>query len=315
MNDFNPTKELVCRECQKTVTVEASWRMAVCRQCHAGITTPMLRKCSRCKMHVKNWETSSYYCRPCNAAMARESRARRKSAGESAWSIKTCSQCGLTESMPPESSWCRKCRNAYQRQWKREHPNAHEIPPQPPQPVTGREELRNCSHCRKSRPYNRKEFFRGSVCRKCYQSYQRKADANEKEKFRLWRENATPVECRTCHQVKPYERGWDGRLCRECQAIRAKQTYEAVKASPERLRNRNAKQDAARRRRQQAASIGDAGQDTKPAETPEIALQDAQTDRTEINEEKRKEIVERVRERLAKKGIAPLTGRVVVDRS
>ena len=210
------------------------------------------RKCSRCKMHVKDWKTTSYYCPSCHRAYQRERRATARVEGRAEWSVKECSQCGATESMPPESAWCRGCRNAYQREWKREHPNAHKLPPQPPQPVTGREPLKTCARCKRSRPYNRKEFVRGNICRKCYSGYQRKADANEKEKIRLWRETGAMVECHTCQVVQVYGIGWDGRRCPACQAVRAKKLYEEIKADPARRKHRKEQQDSARRRRQLA---------------------------------------------------------------
>ena len=208
------------------------------------------RKCSRCKMHhrypAKGW--GSYYCPPCHRSYQRERRATARAEGRAQWRVKTCTQCGTVEKMPPESAWCRQCRNSYQRQWKREHPHNRKMPPN--QPVSGREPLQTCSKCKKSRPYNRKEFARGNVCQKCYQGYQRKADANEKAKFRLWRETGAMIECHTCNVVQVYGVGWDGRRCPACQAVRAKKLYEEIQADPVRRRHRKAQQEEARRKRQ-----------------------------------------------------------------
>ncbi len=259
--EFQPLRE--CRRCKelRPQIPGQQWLYNICPQCQAELpAAPALRKCSRCGFHRPDWQTKASYCPECWRDYQRERRAARKAEGRREWSVKECSQCGVTEEMPPDNAWCRECRNAYQRAWKREHPDAYELPPQPPQPVTGREPLRTCARCKRSRPYNRKEFKRGSVCRKCYQGYRKTAEQNEREKFRLWRETGAMAECRKCHQVKPYGKGWDGRLCPQCQAERAAKQYEEVKASPERLKARKEKQDAARRRRQDKAVQKDENQ-------------------------------------------------------
>ena len=248
-------REITCSDCGRTVAVESDWTYGTCPQCVAGITQPALRRCSRCGFYVQDWQTTSSYCKPCNSQYQRERRARLKTDGQMQWSVRDCTRCGVTEEIPPENGWCRQCRNRYQRQWKREHPDARKLPPG--RTVPGREEMRQCSRCKRRRPYNRKEFVRGSICRRCYQGYDKTAAANEKEKFRVWRENAAPVECRRCKVVKPYGRGWDGRECPSCHSERMKEQYAEVKADPKRWKARKEQQEQARRRRQ-AKAVQDA---------------------------------------------------------
>lgn len=255
-DSYQPLRE--CRRCKELRPDMGAQTMGICGPCASETATGALRKCARCGLHRADWHSTARYCPQCWRDYQRERRAARKAEGRREWSVKTCSQCGAVESMPPESSWCRQCRNAYQRAWKADHPDAYELPPQAPQPVTGREALRTCAGCQRRRPYNRQEFKRGSICLRCWQGYQRKADANEREKFRLWRETAAMVECRKCHQVKPYSKGWDARLCRECQAIRAAKAYAEVRANPKRWKARKEQQEQARRRRQACAVQGKA---------------------------------------------------------
>ena len=239
-----------CRRCGELRPGLGAMTAGICGNCLSEAPAQKLRKCSRCGLHKADWNTTAHYCPQCWREYQRERRAARKAEGLAVWSTKTCSRCQTPELMPPDNAWCRECRNRYQRHWKREHPNAHELPPQPPQPVTGREPLRTCSHCKRRLPYNRQQFKRGSICLKCWAGYREKAKQNEKAKFRLWRENAIPVECRTCGETKPYGRGWDGRLCPQCHSERMKKQYAEVKASPKR---RKAQQEAARLRRQARA--------------------------------------------------------------
>ena len=256
------------------------WRFNVCPECVSEAPKTQWRKCSRCKLHKADWQTTSYYCRECQAAYTRAWRAKAKAAGLAVSSVKTCSKCGAVEAMPPECSRCRSCRNEYQRKWKATHPDWAKLPPGPPQPVTGREPLETCSSCRSRRPYNRKEFVRGNICTRCYSLYKEKANKNQKAKWAEWRENQTPVDCRVCYETKPYGVGWNGRRCRECQAVYAAKAYAETKANPQHLRRRKEQQEQARRRRQlkaaQDADSGSAsgssgGQDGKGPETPENA--------------------------------------------
>ncbi len=191
--------------------------------------------------------------------------------------------------------------------------------------------MRTCAGCKRSRPYNRKEFKRASICRRCWQGYQRKADENERDKYAEWRATGAMIECRKCGETKRYERGWDARLCPQCQAERAKRLYEEVKASPARLKHRKEQQESARRRRQakaiqkagnQGVSRSNVQSDAMTPETPQntpqggkAGIPDSSPSPVDIADAKeRAAISERVRKRLAERGIAPLTGRVVVSR-
>ena len=261
-----------CQRCHEEKPVYGEWRFNVCPECAGELDTVPLRKCSRCGFHRPDWQTTAAYCRECWREYQRERRARLKEEGRRDWTEKTCSQCQTVEDMPPESSWCRGCRNAYQRRWKAAHPNAVRRPPARTTP--GREEMRQCSRCKHRRVY--KGDWRGNICPQCQQVFRETAAQNERARIREWRGTGALIECRTCHQVKPYGRGWDGRLCRECQAIRAAKAYAAVKATPERLKRRKAKQEAARQRRiarKTAVWDRDGGMDAQDTPMPEIALQ------------------------------------------
>ena len=257
------TSDVKCNRCRDVRPDDATgWLGNLCPTCAADLGVRPTRRCARCKLHVADWQTTSYYCPQCNAAYQRERRQRLKAEGARRWSVKTCSKCGVTESIPPESGWCRQCRNEYQREWKRNHPGAVKRPPARQTP--GREQMRKCSRCKRSKVY--KGDWRGNICPQCQAGYRKTAAENEKAKVKEWRESQTPVTCRKCHQVKPYGKGWDKRLCRECQSIRAKATYEEVKADPRRLKNRVAKQESARQRRIASQTAGNAPVDGKAIE-------------------------------------------------
>ena len=248
----------------------ADWKLPADIQAELSQT---YRRCARCKFHVKDWGTTSSYCPLCNAAYKRERRAARKAEGKMQWTVKKCSKCGAEDVCPPDSSQCRACRNAYQRAYKQAHP-----PKTPPPTVPGKWETRKCSHCGKRRPYTVKEGWRGGVCGKCQQGYRKKADAAQKEKRRQWRETAAPVNCRQCHQVKPYGRGWNGRLCPQCQSVQAAERYARTKANPEKWAKWQATQAAGYQRRQRWQRRQDV---SSPSASVSVGLVEQKSEKTE----------------------------------
>ena len=131
--DFQPLR--TCRRCKELRPDLGAQTMGICGPCASETATPKLRKCARCGLHKPDWHSTAAYCPQCWREYQRERRAARKAEGRREWSVKTCSQCGAVESMPPENGWCRTCRNKYQRDYKRQHLDAYELPPQAPQPV------------------------------------------------------------------------------------------------------------------------------------------------------------------------------------
>ena len=121
--------------------------------------------------------------------------------------------------------------------------------------MPGREPLQTCSRCKRRRPYNRKEGWRGNICGRCQQAFRDKAEVNAKARIAEWWANATPVKCNTCHETKAYGVGWDRRRCPQCQAVRAAAKYAEVTADPERFAHRKAKQEEARRQREKRRKV------------------------------------------------------------
>ena len=234
------------------------WNYNVCPQCAGEVDAETsYKRCSRCGLHqrwpAKGW--TPYWCPKCHREYARERRARLKAQRAASPpptpepEMRECSKCHQ-EHVYPAPSWtfrrCPECTRQYHRQYKKSHG-----PTLPPKYVAiHRESMKTCSRCKQRSPYSRPFGWRGDVCGRCQVGYRRTSNNRREAKEKEWRANATPVECRTCHENKPYGVGWNGRLCRECQAVRAAKQYAEVKASPERLRARKAKQEEARRRRQ-----------------------------------------------------------------
>ena len=121
--------------------------------------------------------------------------------------------------------------------------------------------MRKCSHCRERRLYAEKVGWRGGVCGRCNEGYRKKALINRQAKIEGWRADATPVECTTCHEVKPYGRGWSIQVCPACTAVYSKAQHRAVQSDPERAAHRREKRrEAAAKRRERAQ-----GADSSPS--------------------------------------------------
>ena len=241
----------VCHRCG--IEFFHDWGLSTkCPEC-AAHPEPTYRRCSRCGLHqlypAKGW--GSYHCPPCNRLDSKESRARRKERDKNAPPIephmRECSKCGV-EHLFPTSGWrdrtCPPCTRIYQREYKRVHP-----PKLAPDIRWEKAQYKKCTHCRQRSIYHPREKWKGDICGRCHKKFRKRSLSNRKAKTAEWRENATPIECRTCLETSPYGRGWDWNQCPPCVAKRAKAAYVAIKGDPERLAHRRALQAEAAVRR------------------------------------------------------------------
>ena len=238
-----------CRKCGRELET-AFARYLQCAPCKA-LEEPTYKRCSRCGLHQRwpmpGW--GSTHCPPCHRLDASESRARRKERLKSnppppvKPHMRQCTKCGA-EHLYPTSGWrdrtCPPCSRGYQRLFKKSHP-----PKTAPDVRVDQAQFKKCSHCRQRVLYHPREQWKGDICGRCHEVFGKRAKANRKAKVEQWKQNATPVECRTCGETSAYRAGWDWTQCPGCVSERAKAAYAKVKASPERLAHRNKVQAAA----------------------------------------------------------------------
>ena len=243
-----------CRRCHelRPVVPAQPWHFNICPQCQTETQdTPKLRKCSKCGYHRKDWESKIPYCPECWRTYQREYR-RQKRAEQKANPPPTqseqrkCSKCGEPHEWP-SPGWrdrqCPPCSRAYNREYKRKHPDKRKLAPQG---VPGREPYRQCSRCRKRKIYTSGKGWINNVCGACNTASEKKSDAKRKATYAEWRETRPMVKCRTCGLVQQYGKGWDKKRCPECQSARAAARYQRMKANPESLAQRKATQKAQR---------------------------------------------------------------------
>ena len=313
------TKEIECGECARTVTVASDWTYSICRQCNAGIYTPKLRKCSRCGFHTSDWGAAgNVYCRPCVNLTAREYRARKKAKGQPETPRpRVCKPC-QREILYPSSewtagvSWCKSCTNRI----ARENRQGKELPPLPDFPLHKMPTLQ-CRLCKRSKAHTAKNFpsrQKPNVCKPCLA---RQAKASQ----RRLKERECYVTCRQCGESVWHPAGgagWQGNQCPECARAYGRERY------PARAETHRAQSRAAYHRKQaenQAESRSSVEQDAPTPQTPENAPQGGKGGSPESSPpvdiedlKERQAIAERVRRKLQKKGLQPLTGKVVVER-
>ena len=237
----------VCRECG--IEYFHDWGQSTkCPACQV-IPEPTYRKCSRCGLH-QPWPKPSWgstHCPPCHRLDASESRARRKERAKNAPpptpEVRECSKCGV-DHLYPTPGWrdrtCPPCTRQYQREYKKTH-----APKLAPDVRLDKAQYKKCSHCRQRSIYHPREKWKGDICGGCHKLFRRRALSNRRAKVAEWRETEAMIECRTCGETKPYSKGWDWTQCPPCVASRAKASYAAVKADPERLAYRRAMESAA----------------------------------------------------------------------
>ena len=241
-----PVARQICDVCQQERNIPLHWQKRICQACRDG--QPDLRRCSRCGLHKavgKGW--GSTHCPPCHRLDAKESRARRKEQLKDAPppppEMRTCTKCGV-EHLYPCPGWrdrtCPPCTRQYQRGYKLTH-----APKMAPDVRLEKSQYKRCSHCRQRVLYHPREKWKGDICGGCHKKFQKTARTNRRAQVVEWRENQTPIECRTCLETSPYGVGWDWNQCPECVSARAKAAYALLKASPERLAHRNKVQAAA----------------------------------------------------------------------
>ena len=237
----------VCHRCG--VEFFHDWgRSTSCPEC-AAHPEPTYKRCSRCGLH-QPWPKpgwGSTHCPPCHRLDAKESRARRKERLKDAppppLEMRICTQCGVAHEWPTPG-WrdrtCPPCTRQYQRGYKLTHG-----PKLAPDVLVYQAAFKKCSHCRQRSPYHPTKGWKGNICGSCHAGFQRIARANRKAQVAEWRENQTPVRCRTCLETSPYGVGWDWTQCPSCVSARAKASYAKVRENPERLAHRRAMQAAA----------------------------------------------------------------------
>ena len=237
-----PVARQICDVCQKERNIPLHWQKRICQACRDG--QPDLRRCSRCGLHqlypAKGW--GSTHCPPCRRLDSSEFRARRKERDKNAPpptpEVRTCSKCGQGHDWPTPG-WrdrtCPPCTREYQSAYKRAH-----TPKLAPDVRLEKAQYKKCSHCRQRVLYHPREKWKGDICGGCHTGFQKTARTNRQKKVAEWRENQTPVRCRTCKVVSPYGVGWDWNQCPECVSERSKASYAKVRENPERLAHRRA---------------------------------------------------------------------------
>ena len=109
-------------------------------------------------------------------------------------------------------------------------------------------------------------------------------------------------------------RGWSNNRCPDCSRAAENQRYhQQIKQDADKMESRR-RQGREYQRKKANGGVDAPPMDTGAPETPVIERTDAIAGR-DSEEAERKATAERVRAALAKKGIAPLTGRVKVNRN
>ena len=239
-------RRVLCEQCGEMRPIPSSWQRRICASCRDG--DPVPKRCSRCgffKPKGPGW--GSTHCPPCHRLDAKESRARRKERLKEAPpptpEMRVCTQCGVGHEWPTPG-WrdrtCPPCTRKYHRFYKLTHP-----PKTAPDVRLEKADFKKCSHCRQRVLYHPREQWKDDICGRCHKQFRKIAKANRKAKVEQWKQNATPVECRTCSETKTYGVGWDWNQCPECVSARAKASYAKLREDPERLEHRNKVQAAA----------------------------------------------------------------------
>ncbi len=215
-----------CNRCREWKPDDAQgWQGNLCGPCADDLGVHPTRRCSRCGFHVKDWATSSGWCRLCSAQYARERRHRLKEQGTPPEPrLRICKPCGQDLLYPSEQwtasvSWCKSCVNAY----ARERRQGQTLPPLPNHPLHKMPMLKcqKCGRRKAHRPENFPSRQRPNVCKSCQTREQR-------ESRKRLRDREGWVLCRTCGEQVWHElggKGWAGNRCPDCSRAAENERY------------------------------------------------------------------------------------------
>lgn len=264
-----------CRRCRTARPDDAeNWVGALCGRCCEVLGVVPLRKCSRCRMHVKDWQTTSGYCRECGAAYARERRARIAANPPAAPRLRTCKPCG-SEILYPSAEWtanvayCKPCAANYGRQHRKGKA------PLPPvrYAAPGREPMQVCRLCKKYKVLNERNFPNPQTPNKCRAC----AKKEQRDSRKRLRDREGWVECRECGESKWHPvggKGWASNRCPDCSRKAENARYhERIKGDSDAMEKRRLQQRDYHRKKVAGGYI----KDTSTPQTPAMGILDGKT--------------------------------------